>query len=275
MTRRFPGATPALFCLSLLLAVATPLKAADKEHARAELIARNKAWGPGENRVAVRLTPDPDWHVYWINPGDSGQSTAIEWSLPPGVKAGPIDWPAPHSFRFGSLTSYGYGEEVLHLVTLNMPRTAVQQPVKAEVSWLVCSEACIPGSASLELELPWSADPQPDERHSKAFAAAENAVPAPAPADWKAYFAARGDQLELTIEGPRQGGKVEFFPEPNDLIDHSSPQQAAFTGGELKFKQKLSPYFQSLPAELPGVVVLHHGAASTAYRILARPAASK
>jgi DsbC/DsbD-like thiol-disulfide interchange protein len=274
MTRRFLSAPSALVSLSLLLALATPLGAAEKEHARAELIARNKAWGPGENRVAVRLTPDPGWHVYWINPGDSGQTTEIDWALPPGATAGPIDWPTPHSFRFGSLISYGYSEEALHLVTLKMPQTAATQPVKAEVSWLVCSEACIPGSASLELELPWSAEPQRDERHAKAFAAAENAVPAPAPADWKASYAARGEQLELRIEGPREGGKAEFFPEANDLIDHSSPQQAAFAGGELKFTQKLSPYFQSLPAELPGVVVLHHGAASTAYRILARPAAS-
>jgi thiol:disulfide interchange protein DsbD len=249
-----------------------PLAAAEKEHARAELIARNKAWGPGVNRVAVRLTPDPGWHVYWINPGDSGQTTEIDWTLPPGASAGPIDWAAPHSFRFGSLTSYGYSEEVLHLVSLEVPKSAASQPVKAQVSWLVCSEACIPGSASLSLELPWSDQPGPDERHAKAFATAENALPAPAPADWKGRFAASGEQLHLTIEGPAAGAKAEFFPESNDLVDHSAPQTAALAGGVLKVTQKLSPYFQKLPAELPGVLVLHHGTASTAYRIVAIPA---
>lgn len=273
MTRRSLGPAPAFALFFLLAAAAAP--AQEKEHARAELIALNKTWGPGENRVAVRLTPDPGWHVYWINPGDSGQSTEIEWSLPPGAAAGPIEWATPHSFRFGSLTSYGYSEEVLHLVTLKMAEKGVTGPVEAEVAWLVCSEACIPGSASLSLELPFSSSPQPDARHAKAFAAAENALPAPAPADWKAHVVTTGDQLELTIGGPLPGGKAELFPEPNDLVDHSSPQQAVFAGGSLKFTQKLSPYFQNLPAELPSVVVLHHGAASTAYRILARPFQSK
>jgi DsbC/DsbD-like thiol-disulfide interchange protein len=271
MTRRFPRLGPALL---LALAAVTPA-AAENEHARAELIAKNKAWGPGDNRVAVRLVPDPGWHVYWINPGDSGQKTEIGWTLPAGVTAGPIEWATPHSFRFGSLVSYGYSEEVLHLQTLEMPEQAVKGPVKAEVSWLVCSDACIPGSATLSLELPWSAKPPADERHAKAFAAAENALPAPTPADWKAQFTARGGQLQLTIEGPQQGGKAEFFPEPNDLVDHSAPQQATFAGGGLKVTQKLSPYHQVLPAELKGVLVLHHGAASTAYRILARPLPAK
>ena len=45
--------------------------------------------------VAVRLAPDPGWHSYWRNPGDTGLPTRITWHLPQGGHAGPIEWPAP------------------------------------------------------------------------------------------------------------------------------------------------------------------------------------
>ena len=51
---------------------------------------------PGRSlALALRLRMIPHWHTYWRNPGDSGQPTALEWRLPPGWSAGPIQWPAP------------------------------------------------------------------------------------------------------------------------------------------------------------------------------------
>ena len=68
--------------------------------------------------VALRLKMKPGWHVYWQNPGDSGLPTTIDWKLPSGFAAGPIQWPAPHALPAGPLINYGYEGEVLHLVDL-------------------------------------------------------------------------------------------------------------------------------------------------------------
>ncbi len=57
-----------------------PHRPPSRRYAKAELIAENGALGPGENWVALRLVPDPGWHVYWVNPGDSGQTTEIDWT---------------------------------------------------------------------------------------------------------------------------------------------------------------------------------------------------
>src|SRR5690606_13840664 len=40
---------------------------------------------PGETlQVGVRFTMAPEWHIYWKNPGDSGQAPNFRWSLPGG-----------------------------------------------------------------------------------------------------------------------------------------------------------------------------------------------
>ncbi len=68
--------------------------------------------------VALRLSMEKGWHTYWRNPGDSGLPTTLEWKLPAGVEAGPIEWPAPHVLPAGPLVNYGYDGEVLLLVEL-------------------------------------------------------------------------------------------------------------------------------------------------------------
>ncbi|HET8883666.1 MAG TPA: protein-disulfide reductase DsbD domain-containing protein, partial [Solimonas sp.] len=101
----------------LLVSVLLLLSAATLAHAapvrvgpvEAELIAERDALVAGHtNWVALRLKPDPQWHVYWRNPGDSGIPTKLEWRLPNGIAAGDIVWPYPQIERLGDLANYGY-----------------------------------------------------------------------------------------------------------------------------------------------------------------------
>ena len=51
---------------------------------------------PGQDfTVALRMEFEGDWYTYWRNAGDSGEAVQIVWDLPPGVSAGPIQWPVP------------------------------------------------------------------------------------------------------------------------------------------------------------------------------------
>ncbi|RYI99547.1 MAG: thiol:disulfide interchange protein, partial [Acetobacteraceae bacterium] len=63
-----------------LLAFAAPPQAAT-EHVKARLVATQAAVAPGQ-RFTVALEQDikAHWHTYWLNPGDSGQATTIEWA---------------------------------------------------------------------------------------------------------------------------------------------------------------------------------------------------
>jgi len=125
-------------------------------HVTAELIPSTTAIEPGEPfDVALHLHADPDWHTYWINPGDSGLATTIKWTLPPGFTAGPIQWPTPEIHKLGPLVSYGYGGDVYLLTTITPPKGDLPQhfEIAARADWLVCKEECIPGKADLKLPL--------------------------------------------------------------------------------------------------------------------------
>ena len=118
------------------------------DHVRASLVGEARAVRAGEKAlVALRLEIIPRWHVYWTNPGDSGLPPEIDWSLPAGMRAGPIQWPVPHAIKIGPLVNYGYENDVWLLTEIAVPADAAIGQLlrlRALVRWLVCEEICIP-----------------------------------------------------------------------------------------------------------------------------------
>ena len=83
----------ALLCGSLAQA---QLPKPGKNAIAASLTAESPSIAPGETiTLALVMKPDPGWHGYWKNPGDSGIETQIDWQLPAGLSAGPIQYPVP------------------------------------------------------------------------------------------------------------------------------------------------------------------------------------
>ncbi len=83
-----------------------PVKAA---HLIAELVPGAASVTQGSaTTVALALALDPGWHVYWANAGDSGQPPQVDWTLSPGLTAGPMQFPAPKRLPLGPLMDYGY-----------------------------------------------------------------------------------------------------------------------------------------------------------------------
>ncbi len=81
-------------------------------HVRVELITDRATPGPGM-RLGLKFDLDPEWHIYWQNPGDSGGSPEVAWTLPPGMMASGIEWPAPERIDVGGLVNYGYHDRVV------------------------------------------------------------------------------------------------------------------------------------------------------------------
>lgn len=159
-TRRSLGALAlwtALFASLVSLAPAHA-QAVRTDHVTAELVAERSAARPGQPvRIGLKLQHLPHWHTYWRNPGDSGLPTTLTWSVPPGSRTGEIEWPAPKRLPIGPLVNYGYEDEVLLPLVYTPPADA--QPgstltLRAQATWLVCKDVCIPESASLQLQLP-------------------------------------------------------------------------------------------------------------------------
>lgn len=124
----------------------------------AELLADVATISPGKPfTAAVHLRIASGWHTYWQNPGDSGLPVMISWKLPPGWKAGSLQWPLPAKhIEEGGMITYGYEGEVLILAEL-IPASELTpgKPItlQADTTWLACAKTCVPGSASLTLAL--------------------------------------------------------------------------------------------------------------------------
>ncbi len=228
------------FALLVGLLLLNPAAAAPVSfpESRASLVAEVITATPGQTlRAGLLLELEPGWHSYWENPGDSGLATDLEWSLPPGVTAGPIVWPAPERHVFGPLVNHGYSGRVLLPVEIRIPATAAGEVrLVARASWLVCRDICIPREADLTLTLP--VDPvayasEPDVL--AAFAAADATMPRPSP--WAVTATQAGSRLSLTLAaGLGTGATVSghlFARDPGRLV-HNAAQQIRVVDGALQ-----------------------------------------
>ncbi|MEO8675500.1 MAG: thioredoxin family protein [Casimicrobiaceae bacterium] len=250
---------------ALVLALPSAAAPVRTEHVEAELVAGSTALVPGQPlTVALRLGIDKGWHTYWKNPGDSGLPTTLEWKLPGGVNAGPIEWPAPHLLPAGPLLNYGYENEVLHLVTLTtVPDFLSGRDVKvaARADWLVCKETCIPEGADLTLTLPVANAAEPDPRWGKAIAAAKAALPQPL-AGWQVVAEGRGATIALKLvppPGAADPGGVRFFADAIDRIEPSAPQPLAREGNGYLLTLPVASTLNGAFGKLTGVVTAANG----------------
>lgn len=200
-------------------------------HVEARLVASAERVAPGERvtlGIAKRIIPD--WHTYWLNPGDSGLATEVTWHLPDGAQAGPLQWPAPERHALGPIVNYGYEGEVTLLAELSVApdaRPGERLDVRADVSWLVCSDVCIPEEVTLELTLP-VAESGGGTGHP-AIDAARARLPTPSP--WPARFERDGAGLRLAVDTgplPQAGAEIWFYPFAWGIVDHSAAQRASF-----------------------------------------------
>jgi thiol:disulfide interchange protein/DsbC/DsbD-like thiol-disulfide interchange protein len=165
-----PGRRVATLLAALLLpllgkpALADPLPegpgvsaVARTSHVTTQLIAERDAVAPGRAvQVVLDQTIIPGWHTYWLNPGETGLPTRLEWTLPPGWTAGPIRWPTPEKMMVGPIVNYGYEGNVRQLIELRAPADATPGApvtITGQASWLVCQDMCVPERAKLVLTL--------------------------------------------------------------------------------------------------------------------------
>jgi DsbC/DsbD-like thiol-disulfide interchange protein len=125
---------------------------------KATLVADTTAVQPGTTfTLGVLYEMQPEWHIYWKNPGGSGFATTVQWGLPPGASVSETQYPAPVAFESpGPVISYGYEDETLLMVeaqAAELPENG-QVQITAKSRWLMCSDRCIPNSKELTLSLP-------------------------------------------------------------------------------------------------------------------------
>jgi thiol:disulfide interchange protein/DsbC/DsbD-like thiol-disulfide interchange protein len=230
-------------------------------HVTAELLLDRSHVRPGEEfRLGLHLRMKEGWHTYWKHPGDSGEATTIDWVLPDGFTARPILWPQPQRISLKPLTTYGYEGDVLLLVPMRAPATAVagsKASMTANVYWMVCEKICIPEEVALKIDVPIAGEPSSPGASADLFDRFTATVPVPSNG-WQIRAAKRGEGFILRARPPA-GVRIEqpgisFFAAAGPLIEYSAPQPVTVRDGELTIELTKSPYAPKDAGRLSGVL---------------------
>jgi thiol:disulfide interchange protein/DsbC/DsbD-like thiol-disulfide interchange protein len=264
MLSRLALCAPFLGSLIALATAIAPIPAACQQapsgHVAAELVSEDEALIPGQSaNVGLRLVHEPQWHTYWMVPGDAGLPTRLTWKLPPGFQAGPLQWPVPQVLRVGSLANYGYEGTVLLPATIRVPAGAAQSGkvrLAAHADWLVCKDVCIPESADLTVEMPIGTSAQAMHgRYAGEFAAAAARIPRPIGLA-QARAIVDGARIRVQFAPDRPLDRLEFFPLEPMRVQAAAPQRLNVTARQatldLQAAQPVAPDFKVLRGVLVG-----------------------
>lgn len=221
------------------LAYATESEILDTGYVNAQLVSTHNDVAPGQSlNIALRTEMDPGWHVYWINPGDSGEPVQISWNLPPGLTASDIIWPLPEAIPTGPLINYGFENEVFFPVEFTVSPDAKPGDllsVTADFFYLVCEETCVPEDGSLTINLmvgKSATDPIWNDVISNTI------KDAPAPGNTSGQASAKDGQVIIALENLPGGdfSEAHFFPESGGFVEHAAPQKVKLTDNGLSLE---------------------------------------
>ncbi len=255
-----------VFPLVTVLPAGAATDSADAPHVHVQLaVPQDQLYPTGDNRIGLYFKLEPGWHVYWQNAGDSGEPPHIHWTLPAGVTAGELQFPAPKRLPLGPLMDFGYEDQVLFPIQLLVADNVKDGPavLDAKVDWLVCREVCIPGKAELEVKLhllpKQPAVASGSETDAERVEHWEKLLPPALPATDKAVFQPTAAGFRLGINTGQRETQAAFFPQDQDTLDNPAPQTVTVTATGLILDLKKDANLKANPAQLKGVLELSGG----------------
>jgi len=175
---------------------------------------------PGQSfNLVLIFDIQPQWHIYWKNPGEGSPPPDVVVHVPKGFKVGKLRWPRPAEMDSPFGTEYVYEKQAALFVPITAPEKLDdgQVEIKADVRWAVCKNICLWGSAIQTLKLATSSsrdlsarDIQIDPEIKKL----SRRLPKPIKNTHDTNDAAASfNGSKLTISGPAHGfDRVRFFP---------------------------------------------------------------
>ncbi len=188
-------------------------------------------------RLAVVFHVEKGWHTYWRNPGDSGSPPTIDFDLPAGFTASAIEFPRPTIMDGHGETTIGYEGDVAFFVTITPPATFATLspvPIKAVLSWMVCTDRCLLGRRTVSIDVPVAGTPLVVSEDLKTFHAR-----LPIDAASLSIVAALDGREAIVVEGPAADGtSVRFIPDqtPGVRYGETLPAPVIAQGGRFRLR---------------------------------------
>jgi thiol:disulfide interchange protein DsbD len=218
--------------------------------------------------VALHVRHEEGFHTYWKAPGIVGLPTMIEWKLPPGFKAGPIEWPSPELVDMASHPAHGYHRDVLLLTRITPPKTIEAKSVTlvGDLTWMACRKTCHPGFALRKITIPVTkeAKAKPHQRWATSIATERANLPGPS-ALWIVTLESKQDASPIIVRvRPAKGaspgpGNLYFFSADGQLTSEPPQQVARQKDGSYLITGLRSEFAPQQKETLPGILVASKG----------------
>ena len=213
--------------------------------------------------VAIHFEVEPGWHIYWKNPGEGGIVPRFTWTLPTGWTADTLAWPVPERYEVAGLIAHIHRGRLALGTALQVPATATgQATVKLDLVYGICRDLCMPGRATLQLQLPVGPGSEVSQEWRQVLAL----ISARAPRNDSPPTSARlvDSTIRLTIR-PRPGTASAptswtFFPADRPVALVAVLGQARSGARDVVLEIKLA---DCTPPRLNGVLVAGNAAAAS------------
>lgn len=238
-------------------------KSIQTSHVQAELLSEVSQAAPGQTfRIGISFKILEGWHLYWLNPGDSGEPVKVRWqNSPSSLEVSNLEFPVPSRIELPPLVNYGYSKELLLRAQVSVPQNLEKiESIRlyGKGSWLVCKEECIPEKGEWELEIPLGGtsvfNPSVQARFDQAkplFAESFSS------ARGKAHL--EGNTLLLTFEERafpwmQESEEFDFFPLESGIIENGVLPKIERKDKTVQARFQKSNVLTHLPAQLHWIV---------------------
>jgi len=219
---------------------------------------------PGGNlRIAIEFKIEKGWNIYWVNPGDAGMATSIEWILPEIIDSKRVytQFPIPKRTISGEIGDYIYEGKAVIVTTIPIPANVpigTELNLKGRIDFLQCHEICIPGNADVEVKVTVGNESKLISKNRNAILSALKNMPCLAE-DWKVSYNFVDSNFVLSISRPDgtlpKFNKLVFMPKTEGQICNWGKQTLAVVGNKYQLSIPLDKMRSGRPDSIFGIIV--------------------
>jgi suppressor for copper-sensitivity B len=121
------------------------------------IFAKSNIDGTKDVQLGLHFKMKKGWKIYWRSPGDAGFPPKLNWQKSENLEKTQFGWPLPKRFQVLGLQTLGYKDEVVFPITATVKDPNQKLKLRADLSYLVCDDVCIPYQTKLSLDLPSNA----------------------------------------------------------------------------------------------------------------------
>lgn len=223
-------------------------------------------------KIGLLVKLQPDWHIYWKNPGDTGMATTFELSVPQGFRFSEINFPVPKTFEFEGLVSYGYDNEVLFTSEI-YPQTKKEygvQTFSVRLKSLICKDVCIPFDTTINFTINFDEEYIAPKETTELFFKTSLQLPIYNPSiNLRAEL--NSELLYIRLRGlPFKKDKINsvyFLPYENGYFFNSIHQKINWYENYIELIVEPDPFRTEIPNQILGVVIFEGDIDKIAYEI--------